>query len=484
MRAIAIASALSLVLTAAALGSGAQTHAIGLTQKATAAPLPASAVRKKGSSLYRVICPSTAGCVATGSYRTAKKGHLLAIAERGGKWKPQQTPAGVSVASLDCPSMGSCVGTSGVGEQRTYVLAQEGGTWRSDAVTLPAGASSTPWPDLASVSCGSPGNCAAVGAYEIPAFAKPLVVTESNGTWLAGTEPQPPAKSATTSDRNISTPGNKLSLVSCPSAGNCTAVGSYTDKNAAAGEYPWVLEETAGQWAPGVAARLPADSNPHGDSARGAAPFFGFTGLSCPSVGNCTAVGGYSGKVDVEEGLILTERNGTWSRGVTAPLPPHAVPNSEPNELNSPIASVSCAAPDDCAAIGSYVLKVGGMPHGLLLSERSGTWKASALVLPAHAQAPGGVFLSSVTCPSRGNCVAIGFYGSHGKTHGLIVPERAGKWGRGVNAALPAGAAFAGSQHTFLNAVSCGSASRCTVVGTYTTRAGASQGLTVSLRLS
>jgi hypothetical protein len=480
VRAIAIAAALSLVLTATALGARAD-----VAQKAASAPLPKAAVQKKGSSLFRVVCPSAAGCVATGSYRTAKRGRLLAIAERGGKWEPQQTPAGVGIASLACPTAGSCVGTSGVGEQRASVLTQKGRVWQATAVKLPAGAPSTPWPDLASISCGSPGDCVAVGAYGIPTFGEPLAVTESNGTWLPGTEPQPPASAATTPDRNIATPGNRLSLVACPSAGNCAAVGTYSDKDATAGEYPWVLEQAGGRWAAGAALRLPADASPHGDAERGGtAPFFGFTGLSCPSAGNCTAVGGYLGAGDVELGLILTERDGNWSRGVRTPLPPHAVPNSEPNELNSPIASVSCAAPDDCAAVGSYVLEVGGTPHGLLLTERGGTWKASALVLPAGVQAPGGVFLSSVACPSRGNCVAIGYYGSHGKTHGLIVRERKGKWERGVNSALPANAAAASSQHAFLNSVSCASASRCTVAGTYTTRGGVRQGLIVSLRLS
>ncbi len=480
MRAIAIAGALSLVLTATALGARAD-----VAQKAAAAPLPKGAVQKKGSSLYRVVCPSAAGCVATGSYRTATHGHLLAIAERGGKWEPQQTPVGVGIASLSCPSAGSCVGTSGAGEQHASVLTQKGRAWQATAVKLPVGAPSTPWPDLASISCGSPGNCAAVGAYGIPTFGEPLLVTESSGTWLPGTEPRPPANAATARDPNIGTPGNRLSLVACPSSGNCTAVGTYSDQDATAGEYPWVLEETAGQWAAGAALRLPADASPHGDPERGGtAPFFGFTGLSCLTAGNCTAVGGYLGASDVELGLILTERGGTWSRGVRAPLPPHAVPNSEPNEFNSPIASVSCAASDDCAAVGSYVLKVGGTPRGLLLTERGGTWKASTLSLPAGARAPGGVFLSSVACPSRGNCIAIGYYASHGKTRGLIVHERKGRWERGMNARLPADAAGASSQHAFLNSVSCTSTSRCTIAGTYTTRSGVRQGLIVSLRLS
>jgi hypothetical protein len=482
VRAIAIGAAVFLVAVATASGSRAQTHATSVKQRAIEAPLPAGAFRKKGSSLFHVKCPSASGCVATGGYRTPK-GHLLALVERAGKWTPEQTPAGVGVYSLACPSVGRCAGTSGVGEQSTHLLTQNGRTWRAFAAALPGDATTTPWPDLSAVSCGSPGDCSAVGSYQI-GFAKPLLVSESGGAWGTGTEPQPPATAATTRDPNVPTVGNPLSLVACPSSGSCTAVGTYTNKDAVAGEYPWVLDETAGQWGSGVAAELPADANLHGQSERsGTAPFFGFTGLSCPSAGNCTAVGGYWGSADVEQGLILTERDGAWSSGVRAPLPRHAIPNNEPNEFNSPITSVSCAAPDDCAAVGWYVLKPNGTHQGLLLTERGGAWKASTLVLPAGVKAPGGVFLTSVTCPSRGNCVAIGYYGSRGKTYGLIARERGGKWGRASAAAVPRNAAAAGKSHTFLNAVSCAMSSRCTAVGTYADRSGVDQGLILSLSL-
>ena len=221
VRAIAIAGALFLILTATAVGAPSD-----VAQKAASAPLPKGAVQEKGSGLYCVVCPSAAVCVATGSYRTARHAHLLALAERGGKWNPQQTPAHIGIVSLACPTGGGCVGTSGVGEQRAAILIQKGSAWQSSAVVLPAGAPSTPWPDLASVSCGSPGNCVAVGAYEIPTFGEPLVVTESDGTWLPGTQPQPPATAATTLDPNITTPGNRLSFVACPSPGSCAAVGT------------------------------------------------------------------------------------------------------------------------------------------------------------------------------------------------------------------------------------------------------------------
>jgi hypothetical protein len=104
-------------------------------------------------------------------------------------------------------------------------------------------------------------------------------------------------------------------------------------------------------------------------------------------------------------------------------------------------------------------------------------------VLPRKTKAPGGVFLTSVSCPSAGNCVAIGYYLSHGKTNGLIALERRGKWQRAIKSALPANAAKASHQHTFLDSVSCASTNRCTIVGSYNNHTGRPEGLILGLRI-
>jgi hypothetical protein len=211
----------------------------------------------------------------------------------------------------------------------------------------------------------------------------------------------------------------------------------------------------------------------------------GFSGLSCPSAGNCTAVGGYVDKHGDFQGAIFTERAGSWSNGIKAPVPANARPNTDEMELNNPLAAVSCAAPADCAAVGFYVSagSQSGTQHGLLLAEHQGKWKASALSLPRGASAGEGVYLTSVSCASRGNCVAVGYYAGHGETHGLVVRERGGKWQRAVNAALPRDAAPPGKSHTSLNSVTCPSARLCLAGGYYAQHTGATQGLLLSLRL-
>jgi len=484
VRTITIAVVVFLFTATACAGSQARTHATTLAQKAIEAPRPSGVAKTKGGFVQQVACASAKSCAAVGQWL---------YTEQAGKWKAVKLPslahAGApNLRSLACPTVGGCEAVGMAGLQHVVHVRQSGRQWTLGTITLPSAAKPIdppggPSPTLSSVSCASAGNCVAVGGYDASdRTTHSLLVTESGGTWGAGVDAQLPPNAATTPDPNFGYAGGSISLVACPAPGHCTAVGTYVNADASSSDYPWVANESGGQWAPGVAASLPAAASVSGNLTNGPSPFFGFTGLSCRSAGNCTAVGGYENEQGSEEGLILRERDGAWSRGVTAPLPPKGVPNTESNEFNSPLTSVACGSADDCAAVGWYVLRGMGTRHGLLLRERAGTWKASALVLPAGAKAPGGVFLTSVACPSRGNCVAVGYYGNRGRTRGLIVRERNGEWGRAVNAALPKGAA-ASRQHTFLNSVSCASATACTAGGYYADRSGHTQGLLLSLRL-
>ena len=461
-----------LMVVSVASGSQAQ-----VTQKAVEAPRPAGS--QKVGLVEQVACPSAKNCGALG---------VSLYSELGGKWKASEVPVvahtgGTNLRALDCPAAGKCEAVALGGIQHVLHLSENGRQWTAGEIALPSDAApvnppSGPEPLLNSISCASPGNCVAVGQYLGSGMTHPLLVTERDGTWGAGVEPELPPNADTSPDPNQPDVGGGLEFVSCPAAGECTAVGWYTNKDAGHSVYPWVLTESGGTWSAGQDALLPADASILGEFEKGPSPFFGFTGLSCPSAGNCTAVGGYEGTNGAEEGLILTERDGVWSPGFKAPLPRNAVPKIESNEFNSPLVSVSCAATDDCAAVGRYGP---GSPRGLLLTERGGTWKASSLALPAKAKAPGGVYLTSVSCPSRGNCAAVGHYRWKRATHGLVVRERGGKWLRAANAAVPRGASS--KQHTFLNSVSCPSASTCTAGGYYADRSHKTQGLLLSLRL-
>jgi hypothetical protein len=75
-----------------------------------------------------------------------------------------------------------------------------------------------------SVSCSSPGNCSAGGWYtDSSGRSRAFIIREVKGTW----------------QKAIRVPGTfgpskyfaQLDAVSCASAGNCSALGSYTDNS-------------------------------------------------------------------------------------------------------------------------------------------------------------------------------------------------------------------------------------------------------------
>ena len=481
MRAIAIGAAVFLLVVGAAAGSGALT-----SQKALEAPRPSGVPAKKNAVVEQAACVSATSCAAIGAWL---------YTEQGGKWHAVTVPAlphtgGANLRSIACPAAGRCEVVGMAGAQHLLAVTEHGRKWTATGFALPGNAAPIkppdgPYPFAASVSCPVAGTCAVVGHYRAADHTThALLIAEHGGSWGPVTDvPLPPDASTTFPPPDSeSFAGGFLSFASCPSPGNCTTVGSYTRKPLEAA-YPWRLDEVGGQWvAATTGLQLPADAATTVDSrGGGASPFLGFSGLSCPSAGNCTAVGGYVDKHGDFQGGIFTESGSHWAQATKAPVPANAGPSTDPMELLNPLTSVSCAAAKDCAAVGWFVKRGSATQHGLLLAEHRGKWKATAISLPRGASAPGGVFLTSVSCPSRGNCVAVGYYGDHGKTHGLVVRERGGKWERALNAALPSTASQ--SQHTFLNTVTCSSTRVCLAGGDYADRSGHTQGLLLNLRL-
>src|SRR5262249_53718214 len=141
--------------------------------------------------------------------------------------------------------------------------------------------------------------------------------------------------------------------VSCASVGNCSAVGTYRDSSGATEGL--LLAETDGIWMKGVEAVLPANASKE---------VLSLGRVSCASVGNCTAAGGYSVGPYDWEGLLLNETDGTWATGVEAQLPSNAGGTRQLVGLDS----VSCPSAGKCNAVGSYLdSSTGGSQEGLLL---------------------------------------------------------------------------------------------------------------------
>jgi hypothetical protein len=375
----------------------------------------------------------------------------------------------VSLNSVSCPSVGNCsaVGSyvDSSGSTQGLLVTETAGTWAIGVeAVLPADAAPNPKVYLDLVSCASAGNCSAVGGYaDNSGGSQVLLMTEADGVWGAGVEAVLPA--------NARLGDGSLGAVSCASAGNCGAVGFYTDSSN--NMEPLLLSERAGSWASGVEAKLPANAATRKQSAP-------LESVSCVSPGTCSAVGGYLDKSGNSEALLLHETAGHWRIGVEAKLPTNAAATHKYAGETVLLLAVSCASAGRCSAVGSYCAvracnslgkgSSGSGEQGLLLTEKAGRWRTGLEAkLPAKPASTGPLqYLNSISCASPGNCSAVGsYFDSSLKTHLVLLTETAGRWARGVKAALPGNAAAAVQAELGVNSVSCSSAGNCTAAGTY-----------------
>jgi hypothetical protein len=192
-------------------------------------------------------------------------------------------------------------------------------TWSGPTnITLPSNADLDSGVTSPLESCTSVGNCEAVGTYVTDAndnpndpVLEPFAITETNGTWQSANELTLPSNASTRYQYA------SLSNLACPSAGNCELVGTYTT---AAGNQiePFAITETNGTWQSANELTLPSNASTSGQYAS-------LSNLTCPSAGNCEAVGTYTTAAGYQtEPFAITETNGTWQTPVELTLPSNA----------------------------------------------------------------------------------------------------------------------------------------------------------------
>jgi hypothetical protein len=376
--------------------------------------VPGLAALNKGRSagVLSVSCASPGNCAAGGDYQqnsshpyAVTSGDGFVVSERNGRWGRAIEVPGLAalnkrryaeVSSVSCASAGNCAAggfyRDGSGLYQGFVVSERNGRW-GQAIEVPGlgalnkGGGGQQGTGVNSVSCASPGNCAADGSYfsDTAGHQQAFVVSQENGTW--GTAQQVAG--------NLNTSGIAFAdTVSCGSAGNCSAGGSYTDgsRNAQA----FVVSEVNGTWtaAREVAGRL---------NTNGAASVFS---VSCPAAGSCAAGGDFD--YDYNWGFLVGEKNGAWGTSIT--VPGVAALAFRFTDVNS----VSCAAAGSCAAGGDY--ETLGGSQGFVASQHNGDWGKAITVpgLGALNNKNGNAEVSSVSCPAAGGCVAGGDYQAAG----------------------------------------------------------------------
>jgi hypothetical protein len=233
-----------------------------------------------------VSCPAPGDCVVTGYYLPPPGGGagVFTAVETDGTWQdatpvPTGAPANsgsVTGLSLSCPAAGKCVLAGsydpplGVTPQTGFVVTQTPGGWSAPVIF--------PGTTINVISCASAGNCAMAVQYSAD------VINEVHGTW-GKVSPLPGVTDLTYNGTKAE--GSQISNLVCPSAGNCTAAGTYTAGPTSSNDF--VASEVAGKW---LAARVPA-----GLVALHTAGGANVAGLDCAATANCMVGGNYGSTV-------------------------------------------------------------------------------------------------------------------------------------------------------------------------------------------
>jgi hypothetical protein len=472
----------TIVVVAAVLASLGSGSAMAGTGAKPAAPAWGAAIQVPGTAALNadghaetdsVSCASAGNCSAGGEYTDGSDAEQAFVASQvSGTWGAAIEVPGIAalnkgmlsqVESVSCAAAGNCSAGGyyydSFGASQAFVASQVNGTWGS-AIELPGTATLNAGGNaqVNSVSCPSAGNCTAGGTYASSSGkTQAFVVREVNGTWRAATEVRGTAA--------LNAGGAAaIDSVSCASAANCTAGGMYT--NSLGRLQAFVVSLVSGSWHAATEVPGTALLNLGGAAA--------ISSVSCASAGNCGAGGYYTDLLGRMQAFVASQVAGTWGSAVE--VPGTAALNAGGA---AQVDSVSCVTAGSCAAGGEYA-DSSTRGQAFVVRQVSGTW-GSAVEVPGTAalNAGGSAYVASVSCTAAGSCSAGGTYAvSNGDFQAFVVSLVSGTWGSAAE--VPGSAALNAGRDAQVNSVSCASASSCSAGGSYTDSSRHGQAFVVS----
>jgi hypothetical protein len=381
-----------------------------------------------GPGLSDVSCSSAAACTAVGTFHT-HAGTRVSLMERwnGAKWSIQPTPDPASataagLSGVSCSSSGACT-TVGSFISRTHTM-----------LTLAERARRTSWnvqrtPNaeqdddtaLTGVSCSSASACTAIGTDYTGRGYTELAERWNGATWSLQRTPVPAA-----------TPFVTLTEISCPTASMCLTVGQASTISSVTSGVALAEVWDGGSWR---VAPTPTLSG----AITGT-----LTGVACPSITACMAVGYYETAAGNGETLAESWNGSGWTV-VSTPSP----------GLNGSLSGVSCTSGTACTAVGSFELQNDpGISESLAERWDGSSWTVQSTPNPSPDFEAN---LTAVSCSSDTACTAVGYFWNDGRRT-LAEAWDGTSWTLQQTPTPPAG-------QDVLNAVSCTSATACTAVG-------------------
>jgi hypothetical protein len=393
----------------------------GGTWTATETPLPGNAEPNSFSKVESVSCPTDGWCAAVGVYDNTS-GREVSFIDilSGGSWSSIEAPvpsdaqpessADTFLKSVDCQGIGDCVAFgaykngAGTSSPVGFFDTLANGTWTPQTAPQPMDAAVHQFVVEEQVSCPAAGPCAATAMYENGnAREQAEVLTQSaSGTWSAEAAPLP--SDAATGTNVFSEPFD----ISC-ATGVCVVGGEY--ENTASREAGLLVRFDGSQW---NATSAPEPSN----AGTGSNQFALVRGVSCTFDG-CVGVGEYEDTAGGTRALIDTINASGTVTATEGPQPGDAASGTSTDGF---LDDVSCLSLNQCTAVGGYVNMVSTSAVALIDSMSGGVWSNTPAPLPSNA-ATGASAVSSldqVACPARGTCEAAGTYSDPGNTFGVL----------------------------------------------------------------
>lgn len=349
------------------------------------------------AEINSVSCGSAGNCLAGGFYSDNSGRQAFVVSETSWVWgkavELKGTAAlsggrGAVVTSVSCRGLpGNCaVGGyywDNAGRQ-AFVATEKSGMWHA-AIEVPgtAALNADASAQVTSVSCASAGNCLAGGEYtDGSSNEQAFVVTETKGVWAAAIEVPGTAALNVSGFAGVTT-------VSCATAGNCSAGGSYGDADAR--QEAFVANETNGVWSDAIEVPGIASLNLSSSSV---------TSLSCSAAGECSAGGYYEDIYGNSWPFVVSETAGVWGNAQSVAVP---------NTFIAEVTSLSCGSPGNCAAGGVYT-DSSNQSKAFVLGQVNGTWGPAEKVPDTDALSNGGAGITTVSCSKAGSCALGGNY--------------------------------------------------------------------------
>ncbi len=415
-----------------------------------------------------VSCPSAGACTASGYYADGLgRGQAFVISEKSGRWGRAAEVAGTAALNdgghaaaeaVSCPSAGNCA-VSGHYEDAShhfhvYVASEVRGKWGA-ARQIPGSAALLRGNDAADplLSCPSAGNCTTGGIYDVPPDSQEsFLASQTHGHWA-------PARQIRGSGSFNSSGRTVLLTLSCASAGNCSAGGSYAPAGGLTQD-AFVISEKNGRWGQPLQVAAALDA---GRSAE-------IENVSCPSAGDCTASGYYTDGHGSLQALVVSEKRGAWGRA-------QAIPGLQALNVGGDAAAavVSCASAGNCSVGGDYAGPVpaeGPQPaQAFVASEKNGRWGAAREVPGSGALNTGGdAEVTGMSCPAAGDCAATVTYSGRSGSAAGVVSEVRGTWTRITTTRGWAAIKSQGNEQ--IAPISCASPGNCVAGGSFLTAVG------------